>query len=150
MNRSMVIAVLLLVPYATHAQYRQSPEAHISHFVRTHKELIVSDAIVIAAESADASSSVHCLHVSQGCTEENPLLGRRPSAGALWGSALSVSAGIVTMDHLIWHLNVNTDPDMRHLVWLSSIPLGVFETINVKSNVDVAEGLQNARNRVTQ
>jgi hypothetical protein len=137
----LIIAILVLSPVL-------QAKPHVMRYIQSHKELIASDAIIFAALSADAASSVHCQSISVSCTEQNPFLNRRPSAPATWSFAMGYAGSVIAADHALWHITRN-DKFTGHLIWLSSLPIGIIETLNVKSNVNTAEGLQNARNRLT-
>jgi hypothetical protein len=137
----LIIAILLFSPIL-------QAKPHPMRYIQSHKELIASDAIIFAALSADAASSVHCQSISVSCAEQNPFLNRRPSIPATWSFAMGYAGSVIAADHALWHITRN-DKFTSHLIWLSSLPIGVIETLNVKSNVNTAEGLQNARNRLT-
>jgi len=113
-------------------------------YVTTHKELLLMDGLVVLPVSAEAASTVHCLHVSPFCKESNELLGRRPSTGAVWGLALGYSAGIITANHLAWRAlnDPETWPRWRHLPFAWDTFAAVKSSFAVKHNVDFAEKLQ--------
>jgi hypothetical protein len=135
--KTLAIAVLLFA-LPTQAQFHK-----VGHYIKTHKELLVSDAIVIAAIGADVGSSVHCQSVSSGCIEQNPILGPHPTELQTSGVGLMVATAVITGNHLIWHYGKPLGGGEQHMIWFSTIPIGIMETFNVKSNVDAAEQLQN-------
>jgi hypothetical protein len=123
----------------------------MGHYVKTHKELLIMDAVVVLPISAEAASTVHCIHVSPFCNESNELLGRRPSAGAVWGLALGYSAGIITANHLAWRAlnDPETWPRWRHLPFAWDTLVAVKSSLAVKHNVNFADQLQSeARKRL--
>jgi hypothetical protein len=123
----------------------------LGRYVKTHKELLLMDSLVVLPVSAEAASTVHCLHVSPFCNESNELLGRRPSTGAVWGLALGYSAGIITANHLAWRAlnDPETWPRWRHLPFAWDTFAAVKSSLAVKHNVDFAEKLQSeARKRI--
>jgi hypothetical protein len=149
-QRILLAAALLAVSPALRAQTRAvHPSAWVktTHYLRTHRELLANDVLIVAPLGADAGSSVHCQAISQGCVEENPILGRRPSPAATWSLAMGEAGGLIALDHLLWKLT-RSDKLTGHLIWMGTLPLDISELFNVKANVNTAEGLQNARRRV--
>jgi len=142
--RIAFLLVLFFAPpmLAQESPVRPSVPGRIVHYVKTHKELLASDALLLAATSADAASSVHCQHVlGKGCYETNPLLGTHPSAAVTWGYLMGLSSVAVAGDHGVTYL-ANHDPDrsyVRHLVWFGTIAVDVSEIPNVLGNVRIAE-----------
>lgn len=134
--------------------YRESSPSlfrKVGHYCKTHKELLVMDALVVLPVSAEAAATVHCMHVSLLCNESNELLGRRPSAAAVWGLSLGFSAGIITANHLAWRAlnDPETWPRWRHLPFAWDTFAAVKSSLAVKHNVDFAEKLQSeARKRI--
>jgi hypothetical protein len=143
--KTLLIAVLLAISTSAQPNRFHRFVSHSTHYAATHKELLISDIIIASAESADAASSTNCQKVAPiTCIETNPLIGKHPSNGATWRLAIGYSAGMITLDHLIWHYA--PEPADRHLIWLTTIPIAIDETFNVKNNVDAAQRLTNARN----
>jgi len=121
-------------------------------YCKTHKELLLMDSIVLLPVSAEAASTVHCIHVSPFCNESNELLGRRPSTGKVWGLALGYSAAIITSNHLAWRALNDPEawPRWRHLPFAWDTFAAVKASLAVKHNADSAEQLQEARKRFMQ
>jgi len=156
----VLLIVLLLLGTAAHAQDEsnrvpafRSHEGRlnrITHYVATHKELLISDTLVVFAQSADAASSVHCQRLP-GCVEQNPLLGKHPNELQTWAAAMGASATMITIVHLIRLLASNRfERDLsRGLV----AAICLREAFNVNSNANAAEFLQRqqaARLRLAQ
>jgi hypothetical protein len=120
------------------------------HYIKTHKELLLSDSILVVAWSADAASSVHCQNSSTNfvnqCDETNKILGKHPGVGLTWTYSMAVAGVFVTANHLWWH--ETQDSEIKHFVWLSPVAWGLFQTLNVKANVNTAESLRTARARL--
>jgi hypothetical protein len=114
----------------------------VTNYVATHKELLISDTMVVFAHAADAASSVHCQRLP-GCVETNPLLGKHPNELQTWGAAMGFSAGMITLVHLSQYFASNRFE--RHLFWSGVAPFCIREVWNVHSNVDAAEFLQHQR-----
>lgn len=136
MLRKLFILILLF-PTALAAQSR------VWHYIKTHKELLAGDALVLAALSADAASSVHCQDIRPTpCIDSSPVLGKHPSASATWGLMLGIGIGEVAGDHELVHL-ANEDPEnygyMRHFPWIPNIFIAGFEGPTVWNNICVAE-----------
>lgn len=146
--------LILALAMTANGQVKTNPlPTRIFRYVSTHKELIMSDVIVIAAESADAASSAHCENVGSAytpnpCVETNPILGKYPGEPAQWAYSMSIAAALITTNHLLWHIS-KPDSVLPHLIWFGTAGLAIGQTLNVKSNVDTAENIQNARNRLT-
>jgi len=113
------------------------PLHKVWHYVSTHKELLAVDAIIIAAWSADAASTVHDEHNCPSCIETNSVLGPHPSERAIWLYASGWSALQTTLNHLAWHYA--PDPVLRHIVWIPAIVTATNELSNVRNNVQAAE-----------
>ena len=113
------------------------PLHEVWHYITTHKELLAADAIVIAAWSADAASTINDEHNCPSCVEQNPIIGPHPSERAVWLYASGWSGLQTTLDHLLWHYA--PDPILRHTVWISTIMLATNEAANVSNNVHYAE-----------
>ena len=77
---------------------RRSMFGRIRHYVGTHKELLASDALLVAALSADAASSVNC--PVQQCTEANRFLPDHPTEFVYWGYFTGLEAIYLTAAHL--------------------------------------------------
>ena len=107
------------------------------HYISTHKELLASDAIIIAAWSADAASTINDERNCTSCIETNPVLGPHPTNSAVWLYASGWSAFQTTLNHLAWHYA--PDPVLRHMVWIPTIITAVNEFPNVQNNVHWAE-----------
>ena len=113
------------------------PLHEVWHYIATHKELLASDAVVIAAWSADAASTINDEHNCPSCVEQNSLVGPHPSERAVWLYASGWSGLQTALDHLLWHYA--PDPLLRHTVWISTIMLATNEAANVSNNVHYAE-----------
>lgn len=126
--------VLALVVMASAPAVRADNLAHkVWHYIATHKELLVYDAIVIGGPMADAASTRHCLNYSIYCTEGNGILPPRPSNAQLFGSAAGGAVGLTITGHLLWHFAPRTD-DRQILVWIAA-PVGIGEGRQVSDNV---------------
>jgi hypothetical protein len=122
--------------------------ARVVIYAKTHKELLLADTILILAESADAASSVHCQKVAPtGCVERNIILSHHPNEVDTWSVALGMNAGmLIALNHLIWKFA--PAPELRHMVWFTTGPIALVESINVDDNAATAARLQQARARV--
>jgi hypothetical protein len=109
----------------------------IRHYVGTHRELLASDALLIAALSADAISSVHCVNLPNGiCYEGNTLLPDHPSGLIFVGYFTGVEAIFITASHVWWHRN--PESPWRHLAWVAPIVYSIYEIPIVESNWEFA------------
>jgi hypothetical protein len=111
----------------------------MTHYVTTHKELLISDTLIVFTQAADAASSVHCQRLP-GCVESNPLLGKHPSELETWGAATGASAATITLVHLSQLFASNRIE--RHLFWGPVAGICIREVWNVHSNANEAEFLQ--------
>jgi hypothetical protein len=143
------VCLLCCIP-ATRAQEikRARMPAKIGHYIRTHKEILISDAVILLALNADAGSTVHCLHVSPGCIETNSIIGPRPSNAAVWGLVEGYAVGLIAAQHLFWWQANKVDPEARHINLLFPIVVGIDEYWTVTGSVAGANRLENARSRV--
>jgi hypothetical protein len=109
----------------------------IRHYVGTHKELLASDALIFAAWSADAVSSIQCQHAAfppdETCTEANNLLGAHPSELTYWGYFAGLETIFITANHLWWHRHPGSP--WHHLVWAIPIACSIDEFFNVQNNL---------------
>jgi hypothetical protein len=145
-----VLVFLLCCTPAVRAQGtgRARKPAKIGHYIRTHKELLISDAIILLALNADAGSSVHCQHVSPNCLEANSITGPRPSNAAIWGVANGYALGLIAGEHLVWWQAQKVDPEARHMILIFPVVMGVYEYLNVTGIITDTKLLENARARV--
>jgi hypothetical protein len=125
----------------------------IQHYVGTHKELLASDALLIAAFSADAVSSVKCHHDATPdfeCIEGNKLLGIDPSELTYWGYFTGLEAIYIAASHLWWHKH--PDSPWRHISWALPIVYSICEVPTVRTNLetspDKGQRLREARARL--
>jgi len=132
----------------------RSVPGRIRHYLGTHKELLASDALLIAALSADAISSLRCQHrFGPDCVEGNPLLPNHPSEFMYWGYFTGEEALYITAIHLWWHRNPSSR--WRHIDWVVPIAASIIEMPNVRDNWDFGYDskpgrLQEARARVSR
>lgn len=141
-RKLLLIVTILLCALPAQAQFHK-----VGHYIKTHKELLASDAIVALAFSADAGSSVHCQSVSLQCIETNSLVGKHPTERQTAAWTLLAVGGIITGNHLIWHFGKQAEPGAEHLIWLDTTAIAIMETFNVRSNVQTAEKLQSELRR---
>lgn len=119
------------------------------HYIKTHKAVLIADALTTASLAADAASSVHCQNVApQTCIETSEMLGRHPTARSTWLHVSPFIAGFITANHLIWKYAPTPGGRYFGLVFTTA-PVTIDEYFNVRSNVRTAEMLS-ARNRVQQ
>jgi hypothetical protein len=133
-----LVCLLTVLPLSCQAE----PFAKIFHYAARHKELILADAVIIAAWSADAASTVNDTHNCPNCVETNPFLGAHPSAHAVWLSAMGFSATQTAVNHLIWHYAPASV--YRHMIWAQGVMLGSTEANNVYGNVQAAQSSSRA------
>jgi hypothetical protein len=126
----------------------------IRHYVGAHKELLASDALFVAAATADTISSVHCVGATPKghCYESNPLLPNYPSELAYWSLTSGVEAAYIAAIHVWWHRH--PDSRWRRINWAVPIGTSIYEIPNVKDNYYLAANpqrrLQEARARVSR
>lgn len=146
MKLALGIVTALLLTGAVQAQepvLRLSPWAHIKHYARTHKELLVSDALVAASFEADAVSSTHCQKaLGEDCIEHNPLLGKHPSEAVTYGYLTGLALSVGAFNHIVVRL-ANSDPDKygyyRHFIWLPTAAVAGVEFSYTWNNIRVTE-----------
>lgn len=129
------IAALALFAVAIAAQPAQAgPIGRAWHYVSTHKELLATDALIMAGQMADAASTVHCIHYSPYCTENNPALPLRPTNAQLYIDAGGIGLGVCAIDHLLWHLAPRAAD--RQIVIFAAAPIAIGDALQTKMNVD--------------
>ena len=96
------------------------PFARILHYIAHHKELLASDAILVAAWSADSASTIHALRVCPACQETNRILGHRPSPAAVWSLGLGFASAHIAANHVLIH-----ESRYRHTRLLLWTPVGL-------------------------
>jgi len=159
MNRACLFVFLVAVFPSLAGAQLEKPRYSLPliHYIKTHKELLASDALLLAASAADAASSVHCQDVlHEGCIETSPALSAHPSPASSWGLSMGVASALVALDHAAVRL-ANDDPDeygpIRHLVWFTSVPIAVFKGAATWNNVRVTnqgQAQEIARARLAQ
>lgn len=120
--------------------YRERRFRRVTHYISAHKELIASDAIILAGLAADAASSVHCQRYPKYCIETEGLLGQHPDQLNTWVYAMGLASGMVALDHLAWHFA--PEKSERHVIWFSTGAIGVSESWNVWQNVQSTQRVQ--------
>ena len=135
MKRMPLVCVLVVgcLPLRCEAQ----PFGKIAHYMAHHKEMILADAVIIAAWSADAASTVHDQHVCPACVETNPFLSAHPSTHAVWLVGMGSAGTEVTLQHLLWHYAPETG--YHHLAWVPAVIIGSTEAKNVWGNVQAGK-----------
>lgn len=141
------IALATIPATAQTSTHHTGPIVHIRHYVRTHKELLAADAIVAAGVWAEMASSIHCEDVSPRCLDKGPL-GPRPGHDEFIAVGFIESGVTITGYHLLWHYAPSSHPIIRHLIWIPTTYVAISEAYTIKNNVDTAERLQNARQRL--
>jgi len=131
--RAKIISLVILLALAPSLQAQGLRTAW--HYIKTHKELLASDAVIIAAWSADAGSSVNTQVRCPTCFEANPLLGHRPKPAATWTVLVGTGAAEVTASHLFWHYQ----PHYRHVIWTQTAAVAIVDNFVVRSNVRLAQ-----------
>lgn len=61
-----------------------------------HPAMLIASGMLIAAVVADTETTAHCLK-ARTCTEGNPLFGKRPSRGLMYGVDIPLLAGTLWM-----------------------------------------------------
>jgi hypothetical protein len=117
----------------------------ITHYVRTHKLLLITDTVLVLSSLADSASSVTCEQTSHFCGEDNPLLPRHPSPAQLYAFKMGVTGGIIVWNHYFvarkagkWNL-----PKWYYESWSAGVIAGSIKA--TKSNVDLTERLSAAQ-----
>jgi hypothetical protein len=107
----------------------------IRHYVGTHKELLASDAVIFAALSADAITSVRCQHLyTLDCVESNRFLPNHPSEFVYWGYLAGQEAVYISSTHFWWHKHPHSP--WRHVAWAAPIAVSIYETFNLVSTYE--------------
>jgi hypothetical protein len=122
-------------------RYHENRLKRVAYYITTHKELLISDTLVVFAWSADAASSVHCQRIP-GCDESNPSLGRHPNEFHTWGLAMGYSAALITLTHLSQHFA--PDHFDRHLYWSQKL---VFSSAKLGTCIPMPTLLSSSRIR---
>jgi hypothetical protein len=122
--------------YVVGAVHR-SPFTKVTHYISTHKELLGSDALLLATGAAAAHYSDQCQRYPAYCIETNPILGPHPSNMDTWFYALGVNGGLMALHHLAWHFA--PEKQDRHVIWFSSIPVTLYEAIDAHGDAGSAQ-----------
>jgi len=146
--RVLVCVLCCILPTRAQEKENKRVVARVGQYLRSHKELLIADTIVLLAWSADAGSSVHCQHVSSGCVDSNSVVGPHPSNAATWAFAEGMAVGLIAGQHLVWWQANKVDPEARHVILLFPAAIGITEYWNVTGNVAAANRLESARSRI--
>ena len=124
--KAMIVVLLLLVSSACQA----APRPHPIHWVKTHKLLIATSAMFLAASMADTKTTIDGMRRCPSCVETSDLYGSHPSPARLWGESMAFNAGYIWVD---WFGTKNTGltgthdftpaeraahPKLYRMVWL--------------------------------
>jgi hypothetical protein len=126
---------------------RQPPAAatsggKIGRYIKTHKFLLVSDAILVGSSLADAVTTERCLHVP-GCVESNPFVGPHPSDLEIYGIKMGLTGIFVTMNHKWFHDSEHRPIQFLPFLWTA--PLVASSIADAANNVQVTDNLSRAR-----
>ena len=83
--------VLLLAP-AVQAR------PHPIHFIKTHKLLIATSALFVAADIADTRTTLDVQQRCPACVETSDFYGPHPSPARLWGESAALDAGYIAFN----------------------------------------------------
>lgn len=117
------------------------PIAHaVGHYVKTHKFPLVIDAMVVAANAADAATTLSAAHRCPTCTDN--AFGRNPSPLKTWGVLMGFSAGLIAFNHVAYHHYRNDGPEpnwvgQRFFVVMFSGPVAIHAVADVRNNLQV-------------
>ena len=153
--KSLILAVALLLSSQANAGI------HPLHYIKTHKSLLASDAVILGSSLAESYTSVACTDamwkeqklgfqeaITSNCSKQR------------W-QGLEIGIGIIAADHVGYHFRPDNDFATRNFFWLVTAPLAVtnihFTLVNIpQTNYLLAHGnpypsaLAIARARVSQ
>ena len=139
-TRIALIAIVFLLPAVAFGQseipvHKDSAyrSAKVRHYVRTHKVLVATSALILLSYNADAWSAARCVQHSLWCKETNPLLSPRPGADQFYAVANLESAGLIGLNAALFH-EANKDDSDPTLVTASQ-----FLTITLSSAFTITE-----------
>lgn len=118
MKQAAAIALLLSASGIARAQNfigipayhgHRNPIVRVGHYMKTHKELLVMDAMTATAFSLDVIASNRCQRIGRDlsledglpnqCVETNSWLGPHPSGAKTWGLGFAYIGGFVALNH---------------------------------------------------
>jgi hypothetical protein len=114
----------------------------VGRYIKTHKFLLVSDAILVGSSLADAVTTERCLHVT-GCVESNPFVGPHPSDLEIYGIKMGLTGVFVTMNHKWFHDSQHRSIQFLPFLWTA--PLVATSIAAAENNVRVTDNLSKAR-----
>jgi hypothetical protein len=121
MKRAVCLATIFLAclpalaepkPKLQFAEKRFSVFGAIGRYIKTHKLLLASDAMLFAASAADIHYTERCIHAGT-CREVGLFMKGRPTTGELWMADTAVNAGTITLTHIADHYLRKWNPDDR-------------------------------------
>ena len=105
MFKQRLIAVLMALtafaampaPAAAKTATETAPAAAMTQadFQEAQAKALKWELSYLAVSALDAAETIYCIETIDGCTEANPLFGKRPSAGKI--IALKAGLGLVTL-----------------------------------------------------
>lgn len=119
---------------------KANPLSHIGHYVRTHKELLAYDAIVIAGPMADSATTQHGLNSSPYWVETDPILPTRPTALQNFGLNVGLSVGLVAAGHIAWHFFPHGYA--KQMLPILAVPVAIGEAEAGHHNVVILDEVQ--------
>jgi hypothetical protein len=153
MKLAALIGALLWLAIPSRAQL-VTPPNRVLQYIKTHKFLLASDALLVAARMADAAASVHCQKVNPACTEGGfpirQIFGPRPPAAGVYSVNAINAAGLVLTSHVFFHYQ-NAKPDaggtqFAFVLWTA--PACFLSGVATQTAVNVATQQQAARARL--
>jgi hypothetical protein len=135
--KRIIIALLFCISTPL---YAQNFPHRVGHYIRTHREQFIADAAIVLAHSSDAESSIYCGRYN-GAYEINPILGPHPSAATYWGVELGTAAGLIGLNHFIYHRWEGTKKE--HLIWVVVAPSVTIGIVDTAQNIHTIHVIQN-------
>ncbi|MGH7744906.1 MAG: hypothetical protein ACREQ5_08880 [Candidatus Dormibacteria bacterium] len=92
-----------MCPFASHAH------PHPIRWVKHHKLLVATSALLIAADAADTESTVRAQRRCPSCYETALFMGKHPSPARLWSITIAEDAALCTFN---WYV-LKQNPDYK-------------------------------------
>ena len=127
--KSLILAVALLLSSQANAGI------HPLHYIKTHKSLLASDAVILGSSLAESYTSVACTDAMW----KEQRLGFQEAVTSSCDKrrwfALELAPSFIAADHLGYHYRPSNDFLTRNFFWLATVPLVTFYSYQIPTNI---------------
>jgi hypothetical protein len=136
----LLIAILGLPLFPLRAQvHKTSVQSKIGHYVRTHKNMLVADAVVTLAQGADAASTIKAEGICKTCADQG-FFGPHPTHFQAYFQTEIGAVGVIAFNAAAYHHYRKGGDDASSVgqfffSWMFTAPVSFHAYADVQDNV---------------